>query len=49
MVNSNVISEPGYYEDGEFGIRHENMAMVVPAETKVGMRISSVVWENMVY
>lgn len=31
----NVISnEPGYYEDGEFGIRIENVIMVKEAETK---------------
>jgi len=26
--------EPGYYEDGNFGLRHENIAMVVKADTK---------------
>ena len=30
-----LISEPGYYEDGNFGLRHENIAMVVKADTKV--------------
>lgn len=25
--------EPGYYEDGKFGIRLENIELVVPAET----------------
>ena len=30
MVLSN---EPGYYADGAFGIRIENMMLVVPAET----------------
>merc|ERR1711964_271440 len=31
----NVISnEPGYYEDGSFGIRIENIVMVKEAETK---------------
>ncbi len=29
------ISEPGYYEDGAFGIRTENVVLTVPAETKV--------------
>lgn len=27
--------EPGYYEDGSFGIRLENVVLVVPATTKV--------------
>ena len=26
--------EPGYYEDGNFGIRIETLVRVVPAETK---------------
>lgn len=26
--------EPGYYEDGQFGIRHENIAQIVQANTK---------------
>lgn len=26
--------EPGYYEDGQFGIRLENIIRIVPAETK---------------
>ena len=26
--------EPGYYEDGQFGIRHENIAQIVEADTK---------------
>lgn len=29
------VSEPGYYEDGSFGIRLENVVLVVPATTKV--------------
>jgi Xaa-Pro aminopeptidase len=33
----NVLSnEPGYYEDGAFGIRIENIMMVVPAKTEHG-------------
>lgn len=28
--------EPGYYRDGEFGIRIEDVALVVEAQTKVG-------------
>lgn len=28
-------SEPGYYEDGSFGIRIENVVLVVQAKTKV--------------
>lgn len=27
--------EPGYYEDGKFGVRIENLVLVVKAETKV--------------
>lgn len=30
-----VFAEPGYYEDGSFGIRIENVVLVIPAETKV--------------
>ena len=29
-----VSNEPGYYEDGKFGIRIENLAMVVDAKTE---------------
>ena len=29
------VSEPGYYEDGAFGIRIENVVLVVPVKTKV--------------
>ena len=28
-------TEPGYYEDGSFGIRIENVVFIKPAETKV--------------
>lgn len=31
--------EPGYYEDGAFGIRIENVVLVVPVKTKVGSYI----------
>lgn len=31
---SNVFPEPGYYEDGEFGIRLENVLIVKEADTK---------------
>lgn len=31
--------EPGYYEDGAFGIRIENVVLVVPAKTKVSAHI----------
>jgi Xaa-Pro aminopeptidase len=35
LAPGNVISnEPGYYEDGTFGIRIENIVMVKEAETK---------------
>lgn len=29
-----VSNEPGYYEDGKFGIRIENLAMIVEANTE---------------
>ncbi|KAI5740276.1 hypothetical protein M8J76_002331 [Diaphorina citri] len=29
-----ISDEPGYYEDGKFGIRIENIVQVIPAETK---------------
>ena len=28
-----VSNEPGYYEDGKFGVRIENLAMIVEAKT----------------
>jgi Xaa-Pro aminopeptidase len=35
LAVGNVISnEPGYYEDGNYGIRIENVIMVAEAETK---------------
>lgn len=35
LAAGNVISdEPGYYEDGNFGIRIENIIMCQPAKTK---------------
>uniref|UniRef100_H3AJ55 Xaa-Pro aminopeptidase 1 n=1 Tax=Latimeria chalumnae TaxID=7897 RepID=H3AJ55_LATCH len=33
-----VTDEPGYYEDGCFGIRLENVVLVVPAKTKYNFR-----------
>ena len=33
--NNFLFTEPGYYEDGKFGIRIENLVVVVPKETKV--------------
>ena len=30
-------AEPGYYEDGSFGIRHETAVVVVKANTPVGI------------
>ncbi|KAI8868284.1 Creatinase/aminopeptidase, partial [Ramicandelaber brevisporus] len=33
-VGNCVSNEPGYYVDGEFGVRIENVLMVVPAQTK---------------
>ncbi|KAG9472152.1 hypothetical protein GDO78_021076 [Eleutherodactylus coqui] len=37
-VFPNGIKEPGYYEDGAFGIRIENLVLVVPAATKYNFR-----------
>jgi len=34
MNASFLFSEPGYYEDGKFGIRIEDIVLVVPTETK---------------
>jgi len=34
-----IYSEPGYYEDGKFGVRIENLILVVKADTKVGCRV----------
>lgn len=31
------VVEPGYYEDGDFGIRIENLILIVEADTKVSM------------
>ena len=31
------VSEPGYYEDGAFGIRIENVLLVKPVELEVKM------------
>uniref|UniRef100_A0A8C1PS17 Xaa-Pro aminopeptidase 1 n=1 Tax=Cyprinus carpio TaxID=7962 RepID=A0A8C1PS17_CYPCA len=33
-----VSDEPGYYEDGSFGIRLENVVLVIPAKTKYNYR-----------
>lgn len=35
-LTRHVPSEPGYYRDGEFGIRIEDVALVVEAQTEVG-------------
>lgn len=32
-----MLIEPGYYHEGEFGMRLENIVQVVPAEVKVCM------------
>ena len=37
MSASLPTTEPGYYEDGKFGIRIENIVQIVPAPTKVTM------------
>lgn len=35
------VLEPGYYEDGAFGIRIENVVLVVPVKTKVSVLVFS--------
>jgi Xaa-Pro aminopeptidase len=34
LVSALPVTEPGYYEDGNFGIRIENVTAVVRAETE---------------
>lgn len=36
-LTSSFSPEPGYYEDGSFGIRIENVVLVIPAKPKVGL------------
>lgn len=36
-VGQILSNEPGYYEDGSFGIRIENLVVVEPAETRFNM------------
>ncbi|XP_029466206.1 xaa-Pro aminopeptidase 1 [Rhinatrema bivittatum] len=33
-----ISDEPGYYEDGSFGIRIENVVLVIPAQTKYNFK-----------
>lgn len=44
------VLEPGYYEDGAFGIRIENVVLVVPVKTKVSIYLlknnCSLLWES---
>ena len=35
-THTHTLTEPGYYEDGKFGIRIENVVVIVPTETKYG-------------
>ena len=35
MISFIFFSEPGYYEDGAFGIRIENVLLVKPVELEV--------------
>ena len=34
-----LLSEPGYYKEGDFGMRLENIVQVVPAEVKVRLDV----------
>ena len=36
IICTHTHTEPGYYEDGKFGIRIENVVVIVPTETKYG-------------
>lgn len=35
LTDDVFISEPGYYKENDFGIRIEDVVMIVPASTKV--------------
>lgn len=37
LILALFVVEPGYYEDGAFGIRIENVVLVVPVKTKVSV------------
>jgi len=37
----NIFTEPGYYEEGSFGIRLENEFQVVTTNTKVQILVTS--------
>lgn len=36
QTNHDFLPEPGYYKDNDFGIRIEDIVVVVPVHTKVG-------------
>lgn len=38
FIFKNDLSEPGYYEDGKFGIRIENIVRIIKAETRHNYR-----------
>lgn len=38
QTDYDFLKEPGYYKDNEFGIRIEDVAVIVPVHTKVGMK-----------
>ena len=42
-MNIIPISEPGYYEDGKFGIRIESLVLVVKKETQVGLTLLMII------
>lgn len=45
LLVSLCLPEPGYYQDGEFGIRIEDVFLVVEAKTKVKCkRVGLEVW-----
>lgn len=40
--------EPGYYEDGQFGIRIENVVLIKPVETTVSKTYKNILY-NLLY
>ena len=45
-----VVLEPGFYQDGEFGIRLENLVRVVPAHPQQKFKdLQFLTFENLTY
>lgn len=45
------LKEPGYYKDNDFGIRIEDIAVIVPVNTKVGTEwlVTTTIVDNLDY